>query len=68
MIAFGEIGLAGELRAVTGVEQRIKEAQRMGFERCIVPKACLKGLDITTYNIEIVGIRSISEAFKYIKL
>lgn len=68
VIAFGEIGLAGELRAVTGVEQRIKEAQRMGFERCIVPKACLKGLDITTYNIEIVGIRSISEAFKYIKL
>ncbi|WP_312642463.1 DNA repair protein RadA [Hydrogenoanaerobacterium sp.] len=68
VIAFGEIGLAGELRAVTGVEQRIKEAQRMGFERCILPKTCLKGLDKTKYDIEIIGIRSIGEAFSYVTL
>lgn len=66
VIAFGEIGLAGELRAVTGVEQRIREAERMGFERCVLPKACLKGFDKTKYSIEVVGIRSIGEAFSYV--
>ncbi|MEF9853636.1 MAG: DNA repair protein RadA [Hydrogenoanaerobacterium sp.] len=65
VIAFGEIGLAGELRAITGAEQRIKEAQRMGFLRCILPKACMKGISLDKYKIEIIGIRSINEAFAY---
>lgn len=68
VIAFGEIGLAGELRAVTGVEQRIKEAERMGFERCIIPTACLKLLDGSKIGIEVIGIRSISEAFGYVSM
>lgn len=36
-IAFGEVGLAGEIRAVNNCEQRISEAKRLGFERCIIP-------------------------------
>ena len=37
---FGELGLAGELRAVSGVNQRIGEAARIGFKKCILPEAC----------------------------
>lgn len=62
VVAVGEIGLAGELRAVTGMEQRLREVQRMGFARCILPKACLKGLDAAKYEIELCGIRSVGEA------
>lgn len=65
VIAFGEIGLAGELRAVTGAEQRLREAERMGFTRCILPKACIKGLEKSNLGIEVIGIRSINEAFTY---
>ena len=65
IIAFGEIGLAGELRSITGVEQRLREAQRMGFARCILPRACLKGLDTSRFDIELCGIRSISEALAF---
>ncbi|WP_343253181.1 DNA repair protein RadA [Ligaoa zhengdingensis] len=68
IIAFGEIGLAGELRSVTAVEQRLREAERMGFERCILPQSCLKGLKREQFGMEIVGIRSIGEAFSYVKL
>lgn len=65
VIAFGEIGLAGELRSVNAVEQRLREAERMGFTRCILPKACLKGIDRHQYAIEVVGIRTINESFQY---
>lgn len=63
VIAFGEIGLGGELRTVSHAAQRIAEAQRMGFEKCIVPLHAVKGLDIKSYGIEVVGVRNIKEAF-----
>jgi DNA repair protein RadA/Sms len=65
-VAFGEIGLGGELRNVTHAEQRISEAQRMGFEKCILPAHTLKSVDTSKYTIKIVGVRSLSEAFKCI--
>lgn len=65
-IAFGEIGLGGELRNISHTEQRLSEAQRMGFEKCILPAQSLKGIDISKYSMKIVGVRSIRQAFKEI--
>ncbi len=67
LIAFGEIGLGGELRAVSYCEQRISEAERMGFERCILPVQSLKGIDVSKFSIKIIGARSVREAFNSIE-
>lgn len=58
---FGEIGLGGELRAVSRAKERVIEAQRLGFKRVIMPKNSLKNIES---NIEVIGARTISEAFK----
>lgn len=63
-LAIGEIGLGGELRSVSFCEQRIKEAERLGFNRCIIPKHNLKTLsEGFKGNIEIVGAGNVNEAF-----
>lgn len=67
IIAFGEIGLGGELRNISHVTQRIAEAERMGFEKCILPKQSLKGVDTSKYNIKLCGVTSIQKAFDEIK-
>lgn len=64
LISFGEIGLAGELRAVSRAAQRIAEAQRLGFSMCIMPKASLKGLDLSRVKIKVIAVSNIQEAFK----
>ncbi len=65
VLAFGEIGLAGEIRGVSHCEQRIKEASRLGFKRCIVPKSNLKNVSASTKSeIEVVGVKTIREAFE----
>ncbi|MGN0485647.1 MAG: DNA repair protein RadA [Acutalibacteraceae bacterium] len=69
VLAFGEIGLAGEIRGVSHCEQRIKEAARLGFHRCIVPKNNLKNISAALkQEIEVVGVRTIREAFEAIIL
>lgn len=66
-LAFGELGLAGEIRSVSHCGLRISEAQRLGFERCIVPYYCLKNLNPANYpDIEIIGVRSVREAFYHL--
>jgi DNA repair protein RadA/Sms len=62
-VLFGEIGLAGEARAVSRPELRVKEAARLGFDRCFLPAGNLKGLE-TPPGIELVGIRSAAEALE----
>ncbi|MBE6820550.1 MAG: DNA repair protein RadA [Ruminococcaceae bacterium] len=63
-LVIGEIGLGGELRTVSYCEQRIKEAERLGFKRCIIPKHNLKTLsDGFKGNIEIVGANNVNEAY-----
>lgn len=62
-IAFGEIGLAGEIRTVNNCEQRIRECERLGFKRCIIPRQNIKKLDKKEFgNIEVIGVRNIREA------
>lgn len=65
IIAFGEIGLAGEIRAVSNCEQRVSEALRLGFERCIIPFHNYKGLSKELkVNLDIVPVRTIRDAYK----
>lgn len=63
VIAFGEIGLGGEIRAVSHLEQRIAEARRLKFEKCIVPKHSLKNIRLPD-DIEVIGVNNLKEAFK----
>lgn len=58
---FGEIGLSGEVRAVSQAQQRVQEAARLGFKRCIVPSACLKQMHKID-GVEIFGVKSIRQA------
>lgn len=60
--AFGEVGLSGELRSVPHASERIKEAERLGFKKCIFPQSCLKQIDASNFNIELVSVRSLKEA------
>lgn len=64
-IAFGEIGLAGEVRAVGYAEERVLEAQRLGFERCVLPYYNLKSMNLSNFEnkIKLIGVRTIREAF-----
>ena len=64
-IVFGEIGLAGEIRMVNNCEQRIKESERLGFKRCIIPRQNMKKLNKNSFtDIEVIGVRNIREAFE----
>lgn len=63
-ICFGEVGLAGEVRAVNMAEQRVLEAAKLGFKRCILPKVNCRQLALTKEQmrgLELVGIESIHE-------
>lgn len=63
-IAFGEVGLAGEIRAVNNCEQRITEAKRLGFERCIIPFHSYKSITNSLKStFDIIPVRNIREAF-----
>ncbi len=63
-LAIGEIGLGGELRAVSYCEQRIKEANRLGFKKIIIPKHNFKTLsDSIKGDIEIIGVNNVNEAY-----
>ncbi|MBO5726715.1 MAG: DNA repair protein RadA, partial [Clostridia bacterium] len=65
-IVFGEVGLSGEIRSVSRTQSRIIEAERLGFKRCIVPKANLKGLQ-SNLGIEVIGVRTLGDAISIIK-
>lgn len=67
LIAFGEIGLSGELRSISRVQARINEAARLGFTRCILPKSCLKQVTLCPDSIELIGVSSLKEAISIIK-
>jgi DNA repair protein RadA/Sms len=60
-VVVGEVGLTGEVRAVGQAEQRILEASKMGFNRCILPQGNLKRI-ADAEGIQITGVRSVSEA------
>lgn len=65
VIAFGEVGLSGEVRAVSMPEQRVSEAKKLGFQTCIVPAVSVEAVK-SIEEIEIVGVKNISEAVRFI--
>ncbi|OQW62671.1 MAG: DNA repair protein RadA [Proteobacteria bacterium HN_bin10] len=60
-IVFGEVGLGGEVRAISQAELRLKEAVKMGFRRCLLPERNLAKLD-RVKGVEMIGIREVGEA------
>lgn len=59
-----EVGLSGEIRAVTRIDARIAEADKLGFEKIFVSKYSIKSVDTKKYNIEIVPLATIGDLFK----
>ena len=65
LMVFGEVGLGGEVRAVSHVRERVEEGARLGFERCIIPKQSFSSLSKSeSYGIQIIGVRSLEQAFR----
>ena len=66
LIALGELGLSGELRAISGLENRVREAMRLGFTRAVVPARNLekRKLDLP---IELIPVKSIYEALRVLR-
>ncbi len=67
LIAFGEIGLGGEIRSVSHIVQRIREAERMGFTTCIIPRQSASAVNSKDFNINIIPASSLRQAFDVIK-
>ena len=60
----GEVGLSGEVRSVSRIEQRILEAERIGFRAMILPESNLTGLDTSSRKIRLVGVKTVEETFR----
>ena len=60
----GEVGLTGEIRRVTKIEQRLQEAAKLGFKRAIVPVSNLSGVDVPA-GIEAIGVKTLKQAIRY---
>ena len=65
VVAIGEVGLTGEVRAVNMIEKRIKEAEKLGFKKCIIPESNRKLLK-DNYKLDIIGVKNINEAIKHL--
>ena len=60
----GEVGLSGEVRSVSRIEQRILEAELIGFRAMILPESNLTGLDTSSRKIRLIGVKTVEEAFR----
>jgi DNA repair protein RadA/Sms len=60
----GEVGLSGEVRPVSRIQQRIAEADKLGFRKMIVPRANMSGLDTGKFKIKVVPVRKVEEALR----
>ena len=65
MAAFGEIGLSGEVRGVSMIEQRIAEAVKLGFTTCVIPEVCMKQVK-DVKNVKLIGVSSLQDAIDFI--
>ncbi len=60
----GEVGLSGEIRPVNRIEQRIAEAEKLGFSQFLIPKHNMQGLDTSKFKIELIPVKKVEEAFR----
>ena len=66
-IMIGEVGLTGAIRSCSGMLARIKEARRIGFKRCIIPKSSMtKEIDISQEDFKVIGISNVAQALDLI--
>ena len=65
-VIFGEVGLSGEVRAVSLAQQRINEAVKLGFKTCIMPKVSMEGLKIPD-TLNCIGVNSIRQAIEIVQ-
>ncbi len=61
LVAFGEVGLSGEVRSVSQVSKRVAEAEKLGFDTCVLPAVCLNGLQHDG-KMKMIGVRNVREA------
>ena len=66
-VIMGEVGLTGEVRRINMIEKRLKEAEKMGFKRCIIPENNKKYLE-EKYKMDIVGVKDIREALRALRV
>ena len=64
-ICFGEVGLSGEVRAVSMAEQRVLEAKKLGFHTCILPEVCRTNIK-EVQGIRLVGVNTVKDAMHYV--
>ena len=62
-VIMGEVGLTGEVRRINLIEKRLKEAEKLGFKKCIIPESNKKGLK-ENYKLDIIGVKDIKEVMK----
>ena len=67
LIAFGEVGLSGEIRSVSRVQARVNEAARLGFSTCVLPRSSIKQITNKPEGIELIGVKNIKEALEIIR-
>ena len=67
VVIIGEVGLTGEIRAVNMIEKRIKEGEKLGFKKCIIPESNKKLLK-ESFKLDIIGVKNINEALKELNL
>ena len=63
VVIMGEVGLTGEVRRINLIEKRLKEVEKLGFKKCIIPENNKKGLK-DVYKLDIIGVKNIGEALK----
>ena len=66
MLAFGEVGLGGEVRAVSQAEKRVREAAKLGFETVVLPESCRRQIS-GVCGIKLIGVRTVPDAVKIIR-
>ena len=66
-VIMGEVGLTGEVRRINLIEKRIKEAEKLGFKKCIIPESNKKSLK-EKYKLDIIGVKDINEAMNKLGL
>ena len=67
LIAFGEVGLSGEIRSISRVQTRVNEAARLGFTRCVLPQSSIKQITKKPGSIELIGVKNLKQTLDLIK-
>jgi DNA repair protein RadA/Sms len=64
MCFVGEVGLSGEVRAVNRIDQRIAEADKLGFEKIVISTYNSKGLDLSRYQLEVIAVSKLESVYR----